>query len=116
MERRKFIRFDAKMDVEYRMRTNTEVEGITSTSNLSKEGVGMAINRKLNLGTELEMKLQVPGDAMPIFAQGRVAWCRKLQEEDFGVGVRLTRMDSFDRGRLLEHAYGQWLNLMDRVK
>ena len=48
--------------------------------------------------------MTVPGDNLPVFATGRVAWADGLE-----AGVRLTKISQRDRTRVLEYVYKEWL-------
>ncbi len=111
-ERRRFMRFNVTVEVEYIVPGNgTPIEGISITRDLSREGMQIAINNKLLPGTELEIKLKIPGSDAPIYAKGSIVWIRKAKEESEAIaGVKITNVSSFDRNRILDHVYKEWVD------
>lgn len=111
-ERRKFLRFPANVTVEYRICRERELDGISSVKDLSREGIGFSVSKRLDRGTLLDMKLVLPQDVEPIYLTGEVAWSGELQERgDFGyiAGVKFFKINNLDRTRLLNYAYSEWL-------
>lgn len=110
-EKRKFMRFEVAIEVEYMVPGNgAPLEGISLTRNLSREGMQAALNSKLIPGTELEIKLKIPGDAAPVYAKGDIAWIDKAEAKtETAAGIKFTQMSPFDRNRVLDHVYRQWV-------
>jgi c-di-GMP-binding flagellar brake protein YcgR len=110
-EKRKFMRFDVAVEVEYMVPGNgAPVEGISVTRNLSREGMQITVNSKLVAGTELEIKLRIPEDMAPVYAKGDLVWVEKTEVKmDSSAGVKFTQMSPFDRNRILDHVYKEWV-------
>lgn len=110
-EKRKFMRFDVSVEVEYMVPGNgAPVEGISVTRNLSREGMQISVNSKLLPGTELEIKLRIPEDAAPVYAKGDLVWVEKAEAKtESSAGVKFTQMSPFDRNRILDHVYKEWV-------
>lgn len=104
IERRKYMRFNAPMDVEYKTLTLNPIFGQALAKDLSREGLCVQAKHKLPVGTTIEISLNVPGDNLPVFATGKVAWADGLE-----AGLRLTKISHKDRARVLEHVYHEWL-------
>ena len=113
-ERRKFLRFDAAINalcdiVSERWKARYKVV------NISKEGALVVLDKELRAGDEVRLSVDVPGDNIPIFAAGQVAWQRESNSTNmFDTGIKFTNIDSTNRGRLLEYIYTQWLRLIDK--
>ncbi len=113
-EKRKFMRFDVAIEVEYMVPGNgAPIEGISVTRNLSREGMQISVNSKLVPGTELEIKLRIPEDTAPVYAKGDLVWVDKtdipeMNTESSG-GIKFTQMSPFDRNRILDHVYKEWV-------
>lgn len=103
-ENRKFQRFKAPMDIEYRTLTLNPLFGKALAKDLSREGVRIGLKQHIPVGTPVEICLSVPGDNLPVFATGKVAWADGLD-----AGVKLTKISQTDRKRVLEYAYKEWL-------
>jgi hypothetical protein len=54
--------------------------------------------------------MNVPGDNLPVFATGRVAWADGLE-----AGIRLTKISPQDRTRVLEYVYREWLKSTQKL-
>ncbi|MGH7198577.1 MAG: PilZ domain-containing protein [Candidatus Omnitrophota bacterium] len=104
IENRKYMRFQAPLDVEYRALTHNPIFGKALAKDLSKEGVRIGLKQEVAVGTPLEISMNVPGDNLPVFATGKVAWADGLD-----VGVKLTKISASDRTRVLEYVYKEWL-------
>jgi c-di-GMP-binding flagellar brake protein YcgR len=90
-------------------------EGRFKVKNISKEGALVVIDRKLRDGETITMTMDVPGDNVPVYASGEVAWQKNVSEDGgYHTGVRFTKIDNHDKGRLLEYIYLQWLKLLDK--
>ena len=103
-ERRKYLRFNTPLDVQYKTLTLNPIFGKTLAKDLSREGLRIGVQEKVAVGTPLEICMNVPGDNLPVFATGKVAWADGLE-----AGVRLTKMNQTDRMRVLEYVYKEWL-------
>lgn len=110
-EKRKFMRFEVAIEVEYMVPGNgAPLEGISITKNLSREGMQASLNSKLVPGTELEIKLRIPEDPAPVYAKGDIAWIDKAEARtESSAGIKFTQISPFDRNRILDHVYRQWV-------
>lgn len=116
-ERRRFLRFDTALNalceiVKESFRSSIKVK------NISKEGALLLLEKPLHEGDELNVSVDVPGDNIPIFAACEVAWQKKVGQLGttymYETGVRFKKINSVDKGRLLEYIYIQWLRLLDK--
>ncbi|MBI3252200.1 MAG: PilZ domain-containing protein [Candidatus Omnitrophica bacterium] len=110
-ERRRYLRFNTPLELEYRTLTLNPIFGKALAKDLSKEGLRFELKQSLPPGTAVEISLNVPGDNLPVFATGKIAWADGLD-----AGVRLTKISHEDRARLLEHAYREWLKSFKRIR
>ena len=103
VERRKYKRFMATLDVEYCALTQNPIFGKALAKDLSREGIRFDLKEAVPAGTMVEMRMNVPGDNLPVFATGKIAWMDGLD-----VGVKLTKINHVDRARILEYVYQKW--------
>lgn len=103
-ERRRYMRFNAPLDVEYKTLTLNPIFGKALAKDLSREGVRFDVKHEIPVGTAVEICMSVPGDNLPVFATGKVAWADGLD-----AGVKLTKISHNDRTRVLEYVYKEWL-------
>ncbi len=116
VERRKFIRFPIPVDVKYGAPVEG-IEGLSISKDVSREGIGFPVNKQMASGTTVELEINIPREFVPIIASGEVAWVKRSSERgDFDAGVKVVKMDPFDRSRLLEYVYKEWLKVMDKME
>ena len=109
-ERRKYLRFEAPLSLEYRTLTLNPIFGKALSKDLSREGLRLGMKQGIPAGTPIEICLNVPGDNLPVFAAGKVAWADGLE-----AGIRLTKMSHLDRTRVLEYVYREWLRTSQKT-
>lgn len=116
-ERRRFLRFETALNALYET-VSDKFKSSSKIKNISKEGALLVLDTPLREGSELNISMDVPGDNIPIFASCQVAWQKSSKGEGdadlYETGVRFTKINSLDKGRLLEYIYSQWLKLLDR--
>ena len=110
-ERRRFMRFQAPMDLEYRTLTLNPIFGKALAKDLSREGVRLGLKQEIPTGTPIEICMNVPGDNLPVFASGKVAWADGIE-----AGVKLTKISQSDRTRVLEYVYREWLKSAKKLE
>ena len=71
---------------------------------MSREGLRFNIRQDVSVGTPMEISMNVPGDNLPVFATGKIAWADGLD-----AGVKLIKISRADRSRMLEYVYNEWL-------
>ncbi|OGW84587.1 MAG: hypothetical protein A2987_05705 [Omnitrophica bacterium RIFCSPLOWO2_01_FULL_45_10] len=114
-ERRRFLRFETAISGICEI-INEKWKASSKIRNISKDGALIVLDRPLRQGSEIKLSMDVPGDNVPIYASCQVAWQSDSASRDrlFETGVRFTKIDSLDKGRLLEYIYSQWLKLLDK--
>ena len=106
-EKRRYMRFDTSLDLE----CVSPVAAAVTSKNISREGLCFSTDKAFSVGSLLDIKLNVPGDNVPVFAQAEVAWSREFSQGvgNFDTGARFIKITGLDRSRLLEFVYSQWL-------
>ncbi len=113
-ERRKFLRFETVLNALCDI-VSEKLKALYRVENISKEGALIVLDKKLKQGDEIQLSMDVPGDNVPIFASCQVAWQREdLRKDKYHTGVKFTKINNLDKGRLLEYIYLQWLKLLDK--
>lgn len=108
-ERRKFMRFSTWLDVLYNALGGPTIKMKSRLKDLSKEGIRMSSDMSMEKGSVLELEMKIPGDNIPIFALGEVAWTEKTGNAAYDAGIRFTRIERFDRAKLLDYVYNEWI-------
>ena len=107
-EKRKYIRIEAPVVVTYKMGGEKPVTKKTITKNFSEGGIRFPVYERLKLGTPLELYIETPFDTMPIAAKGQIVWVSALSTKEgreiYDVGVKFTKMQTFDQKRMVQTA------------
>ncbi len=101
-ERRRYIRFNEEVPVHYKTIQNSSAAfhgGITK--DLSKAGLGMVIDERLNIEEILDINFKVPDFDRPIKVIGRVVWIKEIKDKEsnsqekrtFRVGISFRKID-----------------------
>jgi c-di-GMP-binding flagellar brake protein YcgR len=115
-ERRKFMRFDAALNASYEVAKDAG-RGRSVVKNLSREGVQILADRELAKGTEVGLHMNVPGDNVPVYASAQVAWSSRRESGSgpvFATGMKFITIDRYDKARLLDYVYSQWLKFLKK--
>jgi len=116
-DKRKFKRFDAFMDVQFRAQ-NTKSENETGLSrDLSREGIRVSTNRMLNVGILVNLEIHLPNEAAAVHSTGRVMWSRpgENKELSYDSGLHFVLMDPAEKFRVLDYAYNFWRETIEGV-
>lgn len=107
-EKRKFMRFDLLMDAIW---AKGGVNKKIKISNFCREGMGILSREPIREGDDIELELTLPGDNIPVLLEGKVAWANGPVSDDsqHRGGVRFNKVESGDRGRILEYIYHKWI-------
>lgn len=72
---------------------------------ISSRGIGITTDEQLAPGDIIELEITIPGDGIPMFIVGEVAWA-STQPDNSGIytaGLRLTRIHNCDKERLVRY-------------
>ena len=109
-ERRKYVRFDVKTKVNFRLTKKRDDEVVLkqlsgTTKNISVEGICFTSETKLEPGSKLELEVVLPGEPEPLLLRGEVKWVYPVQsgqdKETYDTGVRLFTIDKGDENRFM---------------
>ena len=113
-ERRKFKRFDAYMNVQFRSpeskthESKNEISGLSK--DLSRDGIKVSTDSPLQAGSLVDLEIRLPDESRPVRTTGKVMWSKQAEEENsFESGVCFLLIDPVDKFRVLDYAYNHWL-------
>ncbi len=106
-ERRRFMRFQTELEADY-WTGEAPAAGRARVLDVSRAGMRVTLAQPMLTGAPVEFTLQLPGDNVPIFASGDVAWASAKPGQG-GVGIRFRQIKSPDLARMLDYAYARWL-------
>lgn len=107
-EKRKFMRFNVLMDA---ICKKGESPKKLKINNFSREGVGVLSHESLSEGEKVQIELSIPGDNMPVFMDGEVAWSMSpgVDNRQYRSGIRFKDIKNSDRSRILGYIYQKWI-------
>ena len=108
-ERRKFIRFNVPLDVEFRPLEDTADYSPGTTTNFSREGFCFeTLDPHLKLNQILELNIKHPFNQSFVPAQGEIVWMEQAKDKRYA-GVLLKEIDKAAKSEILDYAYDIWL-------
>jgi len=103
------MRFEAMLDAFHKVVDGPMHKIGTSIKDMSRGGMRISSGDELKKGSMVELEMLIPGDNIPVFATGEVAWSSKKQSDSYDSGIRIIKIDSFDRAKLMEYVYDEWI-------
>ena len=120
-EKRKFMRFDAPINVEYNFSIK-KIKSLAISKDISRKGINILLTEKLNPGIKIELQLSIPDEIIPIFAIGRLIWIEKIDNQSnqsknkFSAGIAIEKMAPFDLNTALQYAYNYWKDTVGKKR
>ena len=95
-EKRKSVRLQEAIPVRQRAQDSKTIE-VTQAKNISTGGLCIATDTPLDIGSKLNIEVNVPRSLRPYYAQGEVVWLKETDgsgDKEFDVGVKFLRIIS----------------------
>lgn len=110
-DKRDYIRYNVFLETEDRIMCTWRSATI-DINDISCSGLGISVKERLTPGDDLELELSVPKDDIPMFIMGEVAWSAKDVDvpELYRAGIRITRISSSDKERLLKYILSNFIS------
>ncbi len=103
-ERRKFTRYALPLSLAYILDGENVVHKST-TKNISSLGIRFESGKKLNEGSTLELKIELPKALNPVHAQGKLVWVKKTSLEDgspYDIGMEFLKIEEDNKNTFLK--------------
>ncbi len=111
-DRRKYIRYDIPLEVEFKPLENASEFLSGLTLNFSRSGICFSSSFKApRLNEVLDLRVKRPDEDTFVSAIGDLVWKEESSKECF-YGVNLMSMEAEAKSIILETAYNRWLDLM----
>ena len=111
-ERRRFIRYDIPLDIEFKLRNNTSEYSSGITTNFSRSGICFETSHNTaHLNEAFDLQIRVPDSDKFTYAVGDLVWKQDLDNK-YLYGVKLMAMETDAKSMILENAYNIWLDKM----
>ena len=108
-ERRRFVRLDTRLEVEYSVLPSGSPRA-TVSKDISGGGICLFADRMLPVATKLQIAMRLPGRESPVHFTGEVMWSeqyevigRTQRDKAVEVGVRFVEIAPQDREAIMQH-------------
>ncbi|MCM8773741.1 MAG: PilZ domain-containing protein [Candidatus Omnitrophica bacterium] len=103
-ERRKFLRLNASVCVEYSIVGKEEVKS-DFTHDIGGGGICLIVYENIDENTILELSIHLPDDTKPIKALGRVVWQKAIPSTvlRYDLGIEFIEISPEDRQHISEY-------------
>ncbi len=105
-DRRRCDRYDTSLEVEYDFENGIDIQSKTHTVNVSEGGISIPINKAIDTGKKINLKLKVPYRDKEIKAVGKVVWKESIDkslEPEENAGVQFLDMELNDKVVLIDY-------------
>jgi c-di-GMP-binding flagellar brake protein YcgR len=108
VDRRRYPRFEFKVNATYAPATSEDVNKLGRTQNVSAEGICFESEKKFNKGDCVSLKVDLGDKMPPVTLMGQIRWSQELKTEGSGEkkymnGVKLLDIQDSDEGRFLKY-------------
>ena len=111
-DRRRFIRYDIPLDVEFKLLDDSAEYSSGVTTNFSRSGICFETSHNTShLNEAFDFKIRVPDSDKFTSAVGDLVWKQDLDDK-YLYGVKLIAMETDAKSMILENAYNIWLDRM----
>ena len=110
-ERRRYIRLDTRLKINYRILQQSPQSTPTETLDISGGGIRISLNEPLKVGTLLELEILFPSEKKSVCCQGRLVWVEefsiyqgtKEERRELEGGVEFTTISPEDQDRIIQY-------------
>ena len=116
-DRRKYMRFDASLSVNYELMGSVPVKNTSRLKDLSREGLRISLDSALPRASILKLEMEPPPgvERDPIIAFGEVIWYRLNADSTYEAGMRFSNIKREDKTLLLDYVYKKWVKTQNKA-
>ncbi|MFC1667321.1 PilZ domain-containing protein [Candidatus Omnitrophota bacterium] len=108
MERRRYPRFQLKVDAKYKIMSSEEVFKLGATRNVSAEGICFESGKKFDRGAHVNLGIDLGDNIGPVSIVGEIKWSSEIKgadvrEKRYINGLKLINIARSDEGRFLKY-------------
>ena len=105
IERRKYPRFELKLDAKYKVMTDEEVYKLGKTRNISAEGICFESDEKLDKRVHVNLEVDLGDSSSPVSIIGEIRWSKEMKDakKRYVNGVKLINVPESDEARFLKY-------------
>ncbi|MBU4342554.1 MAG: PilZ domain-containing protein [Candidatus Omnitrophica bacterium] len=104
-EKRRFIRFDIALKVNYIVQKEPRAEKTGITKDVSAGGLQLLTEEKLEPGRKIAMKISIPEALNPVHLNGIVLWSRESpysKARAHGIGIEFAKIEEDNKNTFLK--------------
>ncbi|MGB8951652.1 MAG: PilZ domain-containing protein [Candidatus Aminicenantales bacterium] len=114
-DKRKFRRFECLFPVEIvKVEGKKGVAREAKIDNISREGFKLVLSFDFSSGTDIELKIPIPGKRASTLVSGEVVWSQQMNNK-WEIGVRIREMDKAAKNELLDLSFTEWREKMEKT-
>lgn len=108
MERRKYPRFELKVNAKYDIVDSSELSFLNRTVNISAEGICFESDKELKSGILVYLEVSLDDKSAPVKLIGEIRWSQEINaqgmtKKKFLHGVKLVNVQESDENRFLKY-------------
>ena len=111
-EKRRFVRSNGLVLLDYK---GSRIEGKCSAFDISGVGVRLTVDKEMEVGTEVDADLYLPGDSQPVKVKAKVVWiqlckesketAREKKKKYFYAGLEFTYIGKNNKKKVINYVY-----------
>lgn len=104
-EKRRFIRFEISLKVNYTIQKEPKIEKTGITKDVSAGGIQLLSEDKISVGNKLELKIFIPEALNPVHLNGIAVWSQEANIERgrrFCAGIELGKIEEDNKNTFLK--------------
>lgn len=108
-EKRRVERFEAMLDVKYKLLKSFKSKLAANSKNISEDGICILAYEILPKNSTIDLEIVTPSEKEPIQARGNVAWCEDTgqvgpeEKRTFLMGIKFIEIDNRDKANLVNY-------------
>ena len=104
MDKRRYPRFELKVDAKYNILSSEETLKGGMTRNMSAEGICFESEERITPGSHVNLEVNLGDKMEPVSLLGEVRWSQELvKQKKFINGVKLIEVPKTDEARFLKY-------------
>ncbi|MFH1478747.1 MAG: PilZ domain-containing protein [Candidatus Omnitrophota bacterium] len=104
-EKRRFIRFETSIKVNYIIERDPRIEKTCTTKNINTGGIQLLTDEKLEPNKKIELKLFIPGALNPAHIKGKILWSSDIDPQKgkaYAAGIEFNEIEEDNKNTFLK--------------
>jgi len=103
-EKRRFIRFEIALKINYAIQTEPKIEKTGKTKDVSSGGMQLLTEERLEPGSRLGLKVFIPEALNPAHLNGTVLWSKEIpstKKASYSAGIEFGKIEEDNKNTFL---------------